>query len=72
MMIMMTVPFMVEKYKLDCYLHQDNDRKHISGRNQRLLKNLGIIWVINFLNFKIIIQILKSIINFIQKMKSPP
>ena len=51
------LPFMVEKYNLDCYLHQDNDRKHTSGQNQRLLKNLGIIWVIIFLNFKMIIHI---------------
>ena len=31
------LPFMVEKYDLDCYLHQDNDRKHTARLNQKLL-----------------------------------
>ena len=39
------LPFMVEKYDLDCYLHQDNDRKHTARLNQKLLEDLGIIWV---------------------------
>ena len=36
---------MVEKYDLDCYLHQDNDRKQNDRLNQKLLEDLGLIWV---------------------------
>ena len=43
---------MVEKYNLDCYFHQDNDKKHSAGLYQKLLKDLGIIWVINYINIK--------------------
>ena len=43
---------MVEKYNLDCYFHQDNHKKHSAGLNQKLLKDLGIIWVINYINIK--------------------
>ena len=35
---------MVEKYDLDCYL-EANDRKHTARLNQKLLEDLGIIWV---------------------------
>ena len=39
------LPFAVEKYNLNCYMHQDNDSKHTSKKNSDLLKNLGISWV---------------------------
>ena len=28
------LPFVVEKYNLDCYLRQDNDKKHTARINQ--------------------------------------
>ena len=36
-------PFVVEKYNFDCYLHQDNDKKHPARIDQKLYTDLGII-----------------------------
>ena len=41
---------MVDKFDLDCFLHQDNDSKHTSRVNANLLDSLGIIWVKQYQN----------------------
>jgi hypothetical protein len=39
------LPFMAQKYNMDCYLHQDNDPKHTSKICKDFLRINGIKWI---------------------------
>jgi transposase len=39
------LPFMAQKYNMDCYLHQDNDPKHTSKICKKFIIENGIKWI---------------------------
>jgi hypothetical protein len=40
------IPYCLEKYDLNCVLHQENDTKHNSLICRELLEQVGLQWVI--------------------------